>query len=187
MVTIKRIHRVKKNDAPVEFVSSYHNGRPSGAGLHLSIATFAKFYQSLFTLPTHNQHRFEVALGGPYGDNDGGDDENDNKGDKEDHIEDDDKENTPPDNQANPWKVSRDEIMLYDDIFPETAATENAKSNKNKVGSHTHLFLLSTSMIHIFDPNLQPRLHLSHSFFAGSEYLPTSFGRLPLATLRYLP
>ena len=57
MVTIKRIQPLKRDDAPVEFVSSYINGKPSGAGLHLSIATWAKLYQSLFTFPTYNQHR----------------------------------------------------------------------------------------------------------------------------------
>ena len=81
-------------------------------------------------LPFFYLKGFEVELGGPYGE-----ERCEDKDDNDDSIDDDNKENIP-DNQLeeNPWKLSRDEIMLYDDIFPEaTATTGNAKSDKNKV------------------------------------------------------
>ena len=73
-----------------------------------------------------------MALGSPY-EEENCDETNDDKDDNED--DDDNKENLPPDNQQqeNPWKLARDEIMLYDDIFPGAATTGNAKSDKNKV------------------------------------------------------
>ena len=74
-----------------------------------------------------------MALGSPY-EEENCDETNDDKDDNEDD-DDDNKENLPPDNQQqeNPWKLARDEIMLYEDIFPGAATTGNAKSDKNKV------------------------------------------------------
>ena len=62
-----------------------------------------------------------APIGVGNGDNDDDDDDND----------DEDKENLPV-QQENPWKLSREEVMLYDDIFPEASST-NSKADKNKV------------------------------------------------------
>ena len=73
-----------------------------------------------------------MALGSPY-EEENCDETNDDKDDNEDDDED-NKENVPDNQQQeNPWKLARDEIMLYDDIFPGAATTGNAKSDKNKV------------------------------------------------------
>ena len=53
MVTLRRIRPYNPdNPTTIEFVPQYTNGRPSGSGLHVSIATFSKIYQALFTLPS---------------------------------------------------------------------------------------------------------------------------------------
>ena len=83
---------------------------------------------------------FEVTLDGPYGEE--GCDDTNAKDDTDD--EDDNKENTPPDSQQqNPWKLARDEIMLYDDIFPGAATSGNTKSDKNKVINYLQHYSVS--------------------------------------------
>ena len=64
-------------------------------------------------------------MNGPIGESNGDKDDDDDDNDNED------KENLPV-QQENPWKLSREEVMLYDDIFPEASST-NSKADKNKV------------------------------------------------------
>ena len=59
--------------------------------------------------------------------------------DDDDADDDPNKENTIPDAQENPWKLSREELALYDDIFPGASLGGNAKSEKNKVIGLWHL------------------------------------------------
>ena len=55
MVTLKRIRRLEKGDNRLEFTPQFTNGKTSGAGLHVSIQTYSKLYQSLFCLPSPNR------------------------------------------------------------------------------------------------------------------------------------
>ena len=128
---------------------------------------------------------FEVELGGPYGEEGC---EDNNKDDSDDIVDDDNKENIP-DNQLgeNPWRLSRDEIMLYDDIFPGSTATGNAKSDKNKVLTTCNLSIpFMTLLFMIYTKKCFSKGNLFH-LCTGGEYFPAPFGRLPLETFRFVP
>ena len=54
MVTLRRIKRPLP-DTPIEFVPQFVNNKPSGGGIHVSIATYQRLYQSMFCVPTFNR------------------------------------------------------------------------------------------------------------------------------------
>ena len=57
MVTMRRIYPYDSaSQSAIQFVPQSVTGRQSGSGFYVSIATFAKIYQSLFTLPSFNRH-----------------------------------------------------------------------------------------------------------------------------------
>ena len=165
MVTIKRIRRLKRADSPLEFVPSYAHGRATGSGLHLSIMTYAKLYQSLFTLPspgrsrktscsimqhhatscniTHSKHYPSSTLSNLILGFDVSDCTQLREKQNDDDDDDEDKEDIEED-EGNPWKSWKDSVMLYDQIFPEAATTGTNKSEKNKVYSPTNCMSLTT-------------------------------------------
>ena len=72
---------------------------------------------------------FEISSSPPTEDTTQNDDDNNNDNDN-DNNEDDDMDSEA---QENPWKLSKEEVLSYDDIFPQAATDENEKSEKNKV------------------------------------------------------
>ena len=55
--------------------------------------------------------------------------------DDTDLFDEDEHEHQDTEQQKNPWKLSKDEISLYEDIFPQTTTTDE-KGDTNKVRAY---------------------------------------------------
>ena len=110
----------------MEQVFTSSNSSPS-----YHISNYSLYFRPL-SLPTLPLQGFEVST--PIRDEGCADDDNIDDDDDNNNDDDGNKENIPVgEKQENPWKLSKDEVAFYDEIFPEAASGGNTKSEKNKV------------------------------------------------------